>query len=269
MPTPHFGLFRFTFISPDHIRSSKAELRHNPRHNFSLPARTDNDSECAPEVSSRRGGIHEPHEDQYRDAGIAVGSAVLEVDARVPSGEYAAEASAEDDRSTRTTGTSDSSSRRISTSVTASTHWQKHHTDCKPALRWLADPTPAEVPSPTPAHRTSLDAKGHTVSLDSPSSHLVVHSHTRRPRNPAKADRPAPVRSSAMPVIFPGAAHRRAQDEAIAAEAYIHLYPPRGFASPGARQVSRGGSLVVPSPGDPQERPCDSDGDCCRRIVVN
>ena len=72
-----------------------------------------------------------------------------------------------------------------------------------------------------------------------------------------------------MPVIFPGAAHRRAQDEAIAAEAYIHLYPPRGFASPGARQVSRGGSLVVPSPGDPQERPCDSDGDCCRRIVVN
>ena len=65
------------------------------------------------------------------------------------------------------------------------------------------------------------------------------------------------------------AAQFKEQDEAIAAEAYIHLYPPRGFASPGARQVSRGGSLVVPSPGDPQERPCDSDGDCCRRIVVN
>ena len=34
MPSSPFGLFRFTFISPCHIRSSKAGLRHNPRHNF-------------------------------------------------------------------------------------------------------------------------------------------------------------------------------------------------------------------------------------------
>ena len=34
MPSSPFGLFRFTFISPCHIRSSKAGLRHNPPHNF-------------------------------------------------------------------------------------------------------------------------------------------------------------------------------------------------------------------------------------------
>src|SRR5438093_4833380 len=84
-------------------------------------------------------GIHESQEDQDGDAGIAVGSAVVEVDLQCPV-------------------------RRIGRGSRRSVA--------------LADSSPPEVPSPTPAQRTSLDAKSHTVSLDSPLS-LRPQSHTK------------------------------------------------------------------------------------------